>query len=123
MKTIPHKNVMDSVFINHRTDVAIVATIPEAYGDNIIAIGRYYLDTKTNMAKVAFVVHDNWQNKRIGSFLLRHLANIARRNGIRGFTAEVLRSNRPMQRVFNKCDQSVVSTPHDDVISYHIEFA
>ncbi len=123
MKTIPNKNARESVFINHRTDVSIVATIPEAYGDNIIAIGRYYLDEKTNMAEVAFVVHDDWQNKKIGSFLLKHMANIARRNGIRGFTAEVLRANRPMQRVFNRCDQSVVSTPNDDVISYRIEFA
>lgn len=123
MKHVSQKDLNDSVFINHRRDVAVVATIPEAYGDNIIAIGRYYLDDKTNMAEVAFVVHDDWQNRRIGSFLLRHLANVARRNGIRGFTAEVLRSNRPMQKVFNKCDLSVVSTPHDDVISYHIEFA
>jgi acyl-CoA hydrolase/GNAT superfamily N-acetyltransferase len=123
MKSIPNKNIRDAVFINHRTDVAIVATIPEPYGDNILAIGRYYLDEKTNMAEAAFVVHDEWQNKKIGSFLLKHLANIARRNGIRGFTAEVLRANKPMQRVFNKCDQSVVSTPHDDVISYEIKFA
>lgn len=123
MKHIPNKNLRESVFINHRTDVAIVATIPEAYGDNIIAIGRYYLDEKTNMAEVAFVVHDDWQNRRIGSFLLKHLTNIARRHGIRGFTAEVLRANRPMQKVFNRCEESVVSTPHEDVISYVIEFA
>lgn len=123
MKRVPAKSVRDSVFINHRTDVSIVATVPESYGDNIIAIGRYYLDQKTNMAEVAFVVEDKWQNRKIGSFLLKHLTNIARRNGIRGFTAEVLVANKAMQRVFNKCDQSVVSTPSEDVISYRIELS
>ena len=53
-------------------------------------MGSYYLDTKTNLAEVAFVVRDQWQNHGIGTFLLKHLMRIARRNGIRGFTAEVL---------------------------------
>ncbi|MDP6490326.1 MAG: hypothetical protein QGH42_00115 [Kiritimatiellia bacterium] len=47
----------------------------------------------------------------------------ARRNGIRGFTAEVLRDNRAMQHVFQKSDSHVTSTPHEDVISFKIEFA
>ncbi len=122
-RVIPHKQIQDFVFINHRADVAIVATMPAPQGEEIIAIGRYYLDDKTNRAEVAFVVRDDWQNRGIGSFLLRHLATIARRNGIGGFTAEVLRDNRPMQRVFQKYDSKVTSTPHEDVISFKIEFA
>jgi len=37
----------------------------------------------------------------IGKFLFKHLIDIARRNGIAGFTAEVLRDNRRMQHIFN----------------------
>jgi GNAT superfamily N-acetyltransferase/acyl CoA:acetate/3-ketoacid CoA transferase beta subunit len=123
MKHIPRKEIQDFVFINHRTDIAIVGTIPQAYGEEIIAIGRYYLDEKTNHAEVAFVVHDRWQSRGIGTFLLNHLTTIAKRNGISGFTAEVLRANRPMQRVFEKCRHRITSTPAQDVISYRIEFA
>ena len=122
-KQIPRSEIQDYVFIDHRTDVAIVATVPEAYGDDIIAIGRYYLDEKTNMAEVAFVVRDDWQNRGIGTELFLYLAKIAVRNGIRGFTAEVLRSNRAMQRVFHKSDYRVTSAPSDDVYSFVIEFA
>jgi len=122
-KHIPRKEFQDFIFIDHRKDIAIVATIPEAHGEDIIAIGRYYLDEKTNTAEVAFVVRDNWQNRGIGSFLLRHLATIAKRNGIRGFTAEVLRENRAMQRVFQKSDYKVTSEPHEDVVSFHIDFS
>jgi len=121
-KHIPHKEIHDFIFIDHRTDVAIVATMPEAHGDDIIAIGRYYLDETSNMAEVAFTVRDDWQNHGIGSFLLQHLTNIARRNGIRGFTAEVLRANRAMQRVFQKSNLSISSKPTEDVISFEMLF-
>jgi GNAT superfamily N-acetyltransferase len=121
-KHIPRKEIQDFVFIDHRRDVAIVATVPEAHGDDIIAVGRYYLDQSTNMAEVAFVVRDDWQDHGIGTALLRNLIAIARRHGIRGFTAEVLRDNRAMQRVFHKCEEKVTSTPSDDVYSFRIEF-
>jgi len=121
MNTVPTTQIQDFVYVNHRTDIAIVATMPEAYGDDIIAIGRYCLDEKTNFAEVAFVVRDDWQNKGIGTFLLKHLTNIAKRNGISGFTAEVLRANIPMQHVFGKSAFQTQSTPQADVISFRIE--
>ncbi len=123
VKQVPRKELQDFVYVDHRNDIAIVATVPEAYGEDIVAVGRYYLDPKTNMAEVAFVVHDKWQNNGIGLFLLDQLATIARRNGIRGFTAEVLRDNRAMQRVFQKCDYQVTSEPNQDVFSFRIVFA
>jgi len=121
-KRVPRKEIQDYVFINHRTDITIVGTIPEADGDHIIAVGGYYLDEKTNLAEVAFVVRDNWQNRGIGTFMMQHLATIARRNGITGFTAEVLRQNRPMQKIFNKLEYEVTSKPSEDVYSYEIKF-
>jgi acyl-CoA hydrolase/GNAT superfamily N-acetyltransferase len=122
MKHVPRKEIQNFVYINHRSDVAIVGTVPEAHGDEIVAIGRYYLNEKTNLAEVAFVVRDNWQNRGIGTFLLNYLSELARRNGIGGFTAEVLRENRAMQRVFNKCPFKVTSVPNDDVTSFRMEF-
>lgn len=122
MKFVQRKVIQNFVFINHRTDVAIVATVPEAHGEEIIAIGRYYLDEKTNLAEIAFVVRDEWQNKGIGTALFRHLSLIARRNGIAGFTAEVLKTNRAMLRVINKSDMDVTSVPSSDVYSFRVKF-
>jgi len=122
IKHLPRKQIKNFVYVNHRTDIAIVATVLEAHGDEIIGVGRYYLDETTNMAEVAFIVHDNWQNKGIGTMLLQQLVNTARRNGIRGFTAEVLRENRPMQRVLNKSDCKITSKPEENVLSYKLEF-
>jgi GNAT superfamily N-acetyltransferase len=120
---IPRKEIQDFAYIDYRTDIAIAGTLPEAHGEDIVAIGRYYLDEETNFAEVAFVIHDNWQNRGIGTYLLDLLAGIAKSNGISGFTAEVLRENRAMQRVFQRSPYKVTSIPAEDVISFRIEFS
>ncbi len=122
MKRIPRKQMQNFVYVDHRNEVAVVGTVPEASGDEIIVIGRYYLDPKTNRAEVAFVVRDDWQNKGIGSFVLRHLTNIAKRNGIAGFTAEVLRDNKPMQAVIHKSGLKVSSKLNDGVFHFEMDF-
>jgi acyl-CoA hydrolase/GNAT superfamily N-acetyltransferase len=122
MKWVPRKQVQEFVYIDHRNEVSIVATIPEADGEDIIAMGGYYLDPHTNHAEIAFVVHDKWQHRHIGSFLLKHLVNIARRNGIAGFTAEVLAENKAMQMVFNTSGLKVQSHLSQGVYSYQLDF-
>ncbi|MEI6972071.1 MAG: GNAT family N-acetyltransferase [bacterium] len=123
MTKLTRKQVQDFIYIDHRTDVAIVATVPEAHGEDIVAIGRYYLDQKTNYAEVAFVVRDTWQNHGIGGFLLRTLISIAKRQGIQGFSAEVLRENRPMQAVLNGAPCKVTSQLREGLCSYHMDFS
>lgn len=122
MRRIPRKQLQNFVYIDHRNEVAIVGTVPEAHGEEIIAIGRYYLDQKTNRAEVAFVVRDDWQNRGIGSFIMKHLANIAKRNGISGFTAEVMRENKAMQAVINHSGMKVRSSLRDGVFHFEIDF-
>ncbi|MBU1137719.1 MAG: GNAT family N-acetyltransferase, partial [Proteobacteria bacterium] len=108
--------------VDHRKDVAIVGTLPEAHGDNMVAVGRYYLDESTNQAEVAFIVHDEWQNKGLGTFLFRHLITLAKASGIAGFTAEVLRDNKRMQAIFNHSGYKVQSVVEEGVYSFKIEF-
>ncbi len=122
LKRITHRQIQDFVYIDHRNDVALVATLPEAHGEDLIAIGRYYLDLSTNRAEVAFVVHDDWQGHGIGKFLLSHLIKIARRNGIRGLTAEVLRENKAMQAVFDRSECKTRSRLAGNVYSYELDF-
>jgi len=121
-KRVSRHQIQDFVYIDHRNDVTIVGTLPEASGEEIMAVGSYYLDPKTNLAEVAFVVSDKWQNHGIGTFLLKHLMRIARRNGIRGFTAEVLTDNKSMQAVVNKANCKIKSRLNGNVYSYELDF-
>ena len=47
---------------------------------------------------------------------------IARRNGIRGFTAEVLTDNKAMSAVINKSNCKVNSRLAGNVYSYEMDF-
>jgi acyl-CoA hydrolase/RimJ/RimL family protein N-acetyltransferase len=122
LKQVPQKQIRDFVYVDHRDEVAIVGTIPESHGETIIAVGRYYLEKKSNKAEVAFVVRDEWQNKGIGSFMLRHLMSVARRNAIAGFTAEVLATNHAMQAVLQRSGVAVHSTLTEGVYSFELSF-
>jgi GNAT superfamily N-acetyltransferase/acyl CoA:acetate/3-ketoacid CoA transferase beta subunit len=121
LRRISQKQVQDMVFLDHRSEVSFVGTVPEAHGEEIVAMGGYYLDPRTNRAEVAFVVRDDWQGRGIGRFLLAHLVKIGRRNGISGFIAETLQENRAMQAVFNTSGLKVRSRLVDGM--YHFEMA
>ncbi|MCF7958730.1 MAG: GNAT family N-acetyltransferase [Phycisphaerae bacterium] len=123
MTSFPQKQIQDFIYVDHRNEVAIVATLPEASGDEIIAVGRYYLNQKTNRAEVAFTVRDQWQDRGIGKFLLKYLHTIAKRSGISGFTAEVTNANKAMLRVFNSHSGcQVKSKLSDNIFSFELDF-
>ncbi len=122
LKRISRRQIQDFVYVDHRSDVAVVGTLPEAHGEDLIAIGRYYLDPATNRAEVAFVVRDDFQGRGIGTFLMAHLTKVARRQGIRGFTAEVLLENRAMRAVFDASGCKVKSRLAGNVYSYVLDF-
>jgi acyl-CoA hydrolase/GNAT superfamily N-acetyltransferase len=119
---VPQRQIQNFVYIDYRSEMAIVGTIPEAHGDEIIAIGRYYIVPQTNRAEVAFVVHDDWQNRGIGTFLFKLLVMIAKQNGIEGFNAEVLIENKPMLTVLHKGEGKLSSRTEGRVSSVNIDF-
>ena len=116
------KQLLDFIYVDHRQNVALVLTIPEARGEEIIAVARYFLDEASNRAEVAFLVRDDWQGRGIGKLLLEALVVISKRSGLRGFTALVLRDNRKMQAVFNHSGLTVKSFLEDDVYRFEMDF-
>ncbi|EKD51743.1 MAG: hypothetical protein ACD_62C00188G0007, partial [uncultured bacterium] len=122
LRWVSQKQVREFIYVDHRNEVEIVACLPEASGDCVLAIGGYYLDPKTNRAEVAFIVRDEWQNRHVGSFMFKYLQAIARSYGISGFTAEVLVENKPMQSVFNHSGTTIKLRCEDNVYYYDMEF-
>jgi RimJ/RimL family protein N-acetyltransferase len=119
---VPRRQIQDFVYIDYRDEMAIVGTVPEAHGDEIIAVGRYYLIPGDNRAEVAFIVRDEWQNRSIGTFLLASLATVARGQGIAGFTAEVLAENKAMLAILQKSGFRVRSRLEGRVYSVELDF-
>ncbi|MDR7036033.1 GNAT superfamily N-acetyltransferase [Methylobacterium sp. BE186] len=86
-------------FTNH---VALVATANDN-GERVIVGGARYVVTRPGQAEVAITVVDEYQGQGIGAALVRHLIGIARTSGLAELTAEILRDNAPMLKVFERC--------------------
>ena len=56
------------------------------------------------------MVRDDYQNKGIGTALLSYLTYLAKREGLMGFTAEVLVENKPMLHLFEKMGFDIQKT-------------
>jgi GNAT superfamily N-acetyltransferase len=69
------------------------AIVAEVDGE-IVGVARYDGSPGENDAEVAVIVEDAWQNRGLGTQLLRHLARVGARRGLTGFRAVVLGENR-----------------------------
>lgn len=83
--------------------VALVATVGEGEGEEIIGVGRYIVlgaAAQQAGAELALAVIDDYQGHGVGTALLEHLAEIAVEHGVERFEADVLVSNRRVLKVF-----------------------
>ena len=80
----------------------LVAVIEEDGMESICGLGQYGINSDMFTADVALVVRDNCQNHGIGGELLAYLTYLAKRQGLLGFTAEVLAGNDPVFHLFKK---------------------
>jgi len=83
----------------------------------VASLAEYYIEEDGLRANAAFAVPDDHQNRGIGTELLLYIIQIARNQGLIGLTAEVLRENEPIMRVFEKMGlamrRSVVDGSYD----------
>ena len=101
-RDMPHERLQRFVGIDYNKEMAVVAVIENGVKETIVGEGRFWRNEKTHTANVAFVVADEYQNMGIGTELLSYLIFLAKKQGLLGFTAEVLKENRPMQHLFEK---------------------
>jgi RimJ/RimL family protein N-acetyltransferase len=99
-KDIPHERLQDFVIIDYSREMVILAVLQQEEIEEVVGVGQYGIDEATHSAEVAFAVRDDYQGQGIGTELLSYLTVLAKRQGLLGFTAEVLFENRPMMQVF-----------------------
>ncbi len=116
----PHRDIQRFTNIDYRQDVAIVGVIPHVSGEEIVALAQYFLDPKSRIAEVAFLVQDEWQQKGMGTFLLDYITQIAKQRGVKKFYAKVLPTNEPMLAIFHNSGYKV--NTEFDGYAYDITF-
>jgi acyl-CoA hydrolase/GNAT superfamily N-acetyltransferase len=121
ISVMSHAKVQRFTTIDYQKELAIVGVVEEEEREKIIAVGRYAVEPGTNMAEVAFLVHDDWQRKGIGTWLQTYLVEIAKSRGVAGFTGRVLRDNARALSLVHKSGLTIESTMEDGgvyVMSY-----
>jgi GNAT superfamily N-acetyltransferase len=90
-----------------------------------VAIARFVADSDDpERAEVAVTVADDWQRRGLGKILLGRLADRAREEGVRRFTALVSTDNRNMRVLLSRIEPP--ATLHhvgDGLAEYEIEIA
>ena len=101
-KDMPHERLQNFVIIDYTKELVLVVVMGDQTNQFIAAVGQYGIDEGLHTAEVAFAVREDQQNSGIGFALLQYLTYLAKRQGLLGFTADVLVENTPMLHVFEK---------------------
>lgn len=100
IKTMPHAKMQEYVNVDYGKVMSIVGLVGEPGHGHIIAEGRFVKHADRPYADVAFVVDEEYQGLGIATFLFKMLVRLAKERGLKGFTADVVASNKSMMRVF-----------------------
>jgi GNAT superfamily N-acetyltransferase/acyl CoA:acetate/3-ketoacid CoA transferase beta subunit len=111
LKCLSERQFQELVAVDYTRSMAVGAFARTNGRQKLVAVGRYTVGEDRDWAEAAFAVHDDWQGKGVGTFLVDYLAWIAREQGLLGFTAEVLSINRQMRGIFEKRFRKILAGP------------
>lgn len=64
-------------------EVAFAAVVAENSHERFVGVGRYQADQDDTRCECAVTVSDDWQNRGLGTVLMKHLIEVAREHGMR----------------------------------------
>jgi GNAT superfamily N-acetyltransferase len=121
-KSMSHERLQEFVVIDYTTDMIILAFLQEEEGKETIAgVGQYGIHGQTHTAEAAFAVRDDYQGLGIGRELVSYMTYLAQRQGLLGFTAEVLQENKHMMYLFETAGFDLEKRTEEGV--YHLKMA
>lgn len=122
ISAFPHQRAQEMVNVDYLNTMCLLATEMDDEEEVICGIANYVLDRSSNYADAAFIVKDAWQGKGIGTELMLQLQKVATENGIKGFTADVLKNNKAMMMVFQKSGSSITMSHEGEMHHLKMKF-
>lgn len=120
LRGLPSAELRRLLTIDPTRAACIVGELATFAGKRIVCGARYVRLADPSVAEIALTVHDDFQGQGIGTFMLRHLVQLGRADGIRKFVADILATNTPMLRLVQRIAPKRRSTFADGVC--HVEF-
>lgn len=96
--------------VNYDDEMAFAAVVGPPERERIVGTVSYYVDPRTGLADVGYMVDPEWQGAGLGGILHERAVEYAQSRGVRGFTADVLIGNARMLRVFRHGDHKLSVT-------------
>jgi acetyltransferase len=101
--------------VDYSRDMALAAIVM-LEKETLVGVARYALED-AGAAEFAIVLADAWQGRGIGGRLLRRLAEVARRRGVRRLYGDILSTNRPMLGLVQKLGFTLERNPDDATLT------
>jgi len=122
IKTMPHARMQEYVNVDCNRAISIVGLTGPPEQEHIIAEARYVRYPDRPQADVAFIVDEAYQGLGIATRLFQILTQVARERGLKGFTADVLGTNKAMLKVFEKNSRALKATIEQGIYELSIPF-
>ncbi len=122
VQAMPHSRMQEYTNVDYRQTMSIVGIIAERGFEKIVAEGRYVRLGRGIFADVSFIVDEKYRGIGIASFMIRMLREIAEKDGIEGFNATILNTNRAMIKVMEKAAPPHSLMADEGLQSYSFSF-
>jgi len=119
---MPHERLQEFVVIDYTKELVLLAALREGEKEVVVGVGQYAVDEASHTAEVAFAVRDDYQNRGIATELLLYMTYLAKRQGLLGFSAEVLRGNEAMLHVLEKAGFEIERRGFEGVVELKMAF-
>jgi len=95
-----------TININYDKTLPILGLVKENKTSRIVAAANltfFEADAFKHKAEFGITVHDDFQNKGVGTALTKHMLNIAKKKRLRKVTLKVIAQNKRAIHVYEKC--------------------
>ncbi len=119
---MPHEQLQEYAVVDYSKDMIIVAVVEQGKKELIAGVAQYEIYGDGLKADLAFMVKDEYQNKGVGSVLISYISLLAKKQGLLGFTADVLYENKPMLHLLEKGGFDIEKHSEDGIHEMVINF-
>lgn len=105
--------------IDYESQMAFVALVHENGALREIGVSRYSATSDGKRCECAVTVADEWQGRGLGVLLMRHLVDIARRNGFKQMFSVDAADNQAMRDLASYLGFSRRMDPEDSALVIH----
>lgn len=118
-----HERLTRICFIDYARQIALVAERkdPTTGQSHIIGVGRLQGLSGAMEAEFAIVVSDQYQKQGLGTELLRRMVDVARSEGVRVISAEMLAENSSMRKISEKLGFKLTQSVGDPTVAARLE--